>query len=108
MWSDWKNRIKENPEIPKRLLWEYDLSNFDWNYMRDIVVQRVIERGRDNDYYAIFKLYGGIEGVKEIIKNEVSTLSPKEIAFVCIAFNLRKEELKCYTRKQSREKLLNS
>ena len=80
--------------ISPSLLWEYDLSHFDWWKSRNIVVQRVIERGWLKEFYAAFNLYGG--------------LSPRDMNFVCIVFNLEKEELKCYTRKLSREKHLNS
>ena len=93
--------------ISSSLLWEYDLSHFDWWKSRKVVVQRVIEGGWLKDFYAAFKLYGGIEGFREIIK-EVPNLSSRDMNFVCIAFNLKKEELKCYTRKLSREKHLNS
>ena len=71
-----------NSSISPSLLWEYD-------------------------FYAAFNLYGGIEGFREIIK-EVPNLSPMDMNFVCIVFNLKKEELKCYTRKQLRNQLLNS
>ena len=90
--------------ISPSLLWEYDLSHFDWWKSRKIVVQRVIERGWLKDFYAAFNLYGGIEGFREIIK-ELPSLSPRDMNFVCIVFNLEKEELKCYTRKLSRETL---
>ena len=106
MWSDWKEQIKHQPKVRKSLLWEYDLSAFDWQYMRALVVERVVERGWDNDYYALFDLYGGIDGVRKIISDEVQILSDKDIAFVCVAFNLKKEELKCYIRKQSRRELI--
>lgn len=107
MWSDWKEQIEHHPKVKASLLWEYDLTNFDWQRMRALVVERVIERGWDEDYYAIFSLYKGIEGVKKIIRDEVLILSDKEIAFVCAVFNLKKEELKCYIRKQSRQALTN-
>lgn len=99
MWSDWKEQIKHHPKIKASLLWEYDLSGFDWQYMRALVVERVIQRGWDEDYYAIFSLYGGPEGVRLIVRDEILVLSEKEIAFVCVAFNLKKEELKCYIHK---------
>ena len=102
MWSDWKKQIEHQPKVRHSLLWEYDLTGFDWQYMRALVVERVIERGWDEDYYALFALYEGIEGVRKIIRDEVLLLSDKDIAFVCAAFNLKKEELKCYIRKQSR------
>ena len=56
--------IQENSSISPSLLWEYDLSHFDWWKSRKIVVQRVIERGWLKDFYAAFNLYGGIEGFR--------------------------------------------
>lgn len=93
-------------EVSPALLWEYDLSTFDWWKSRKIVVQRVIERGWLTDFYAALNMYGGIEGFREIIK-EVPSLSPRDISFVCVVFNLKKEELRCYTRMLSRERFLN-
>jgi hypothetical protein len=104
--DDWQKHTKEN-KISKTLLWEYDLSDFDWQGMRRVVMQRVIERGWPKDFYAAIKLYGGIENVKEIIKT-IPFLSPKDAAFVCAVFNIKKEDLQCLKRKQSRKKLLKS
>jgi len=104
--DDWKEK-SEGCEISKSLLWEYNMDEFDWDYMRRTVVQRVIERGWPKDYYAAIKMYGGLDNFREIIKNEVPYLSERDMNFVCVMFNLKKEELKCYTRKQLREKLLS-
>ena len=103
--SDWESH--KDKKISKSLLWEYDLSKFDWDAMRTVVVQRIIERGWKNDFYAGINLYGGLDNFREIIK-EIPVLPDMEIAFVCAVFNLKKEELRCYTRKQSRERLLSS
>lgn len=104
--SDWEQKSKD-AKVSESLLWEYDLSRFDWYDMRTVVVQRVIERGWLNDFYAAIKLYGGLDSFREIIKN-IPVLSDIDIAFVCNVFNLNKEELKCYTRRRSRERLLDS
>jgi len=50
--------FKKHPEATVRhtLLWEYNMEQFDWQNMRSIVVQRVIERGRMQDFYAILNL----------------------------------------------------
>ena len=85
--------------IRESLLWEYDLSRFDWQAMRLIVVQRVVERGRMEDFYALLNMYG-IEGVRESIK-EIPVMSPKDMSFFCSVFDIKKEELKCYLRRQS-------
>lgn len=109
MWSDWKNEIQqENITIPKRLLWDMDLEKFDYQKNKKIVVQRVIEEGYPEDYNIIFAMYGGISGVREIIKQIHQFRYAQDIAFICMAFDLKKEELECYKRKQLREKLLNS
>ena len=82
------------------LLWEYDLSTFNWQASRTLVVQRVVELGRPEDFYAAFDMYGGVEGFREILK-DVPYLSPIDLNFVSFTFNLKKEELRCYKRRQS-------
>lgn len=87
-------------QIRKSLLWEYDVSRFDWQAMKTLVVQRVVERGRMEDFYAMLNMYG-VEGVRESIK-EIPVMNPKDMSFVCSIFGIKKEELKCYSRKQLR------
>lgn len=84
--------------ISPSLLWEYDLSHFDWKASRKLVVQRVIERGHPSDYKAAFDMYGGIEGFREIIK-DIPHLSKMDMNFVCVFFNLNPKDLRCYNRR---------
>lgn len=93
-YKDHKNTI-----VRDSLLWEYDLERFNWQRMRNIVVQRVVERGRIDDFYAVLNLYG-LSGVKEAIK-QIPYLHPKDVSFVCAVFKLKKEDLKCYSKKPS-------
>lgn len=107
MFEDWNTHKREN--ISKSLLWEYDLDSpeWDWDYMKRTVVERVIERGNINDYYAMLQQYGGFENVREIVK-QIPKLSPIDMNWVCVLFNLKKEEIKCYTHKQLRAERLKS
>ncbi len=84
------------------LLWEYDINTFDWEKTKVVVVQRVIELGCPEDFYAAFDMYGGIMGFREIVKR-VPYLSPIDVNFVCNIFNLDREELLCCTRKQLKD-----
>ena len=43
-------------KVSKTLLWDYDLTQFDWQRSRKVVVQRIIERGWLRDYFAAFDL----------------------------------------------------
>lgn len=106
LFDDWKD--KQNNTINPALLWEYNINTFDWQKGRPIVVQRVIERGRPEDWYAAINLYGGLDNFIDIIKNEVPVLNEINMNFVCKIFDLKEEELKCYKHRQRREELLNS
>jgi hypothetical protein len=108
MWTDWKKKVSPDAKIPPHLLWDVDLKNFDWQKGKNFVVGRVIEYGMPDDYYTLFQMYGGIEGVREIAKNIKYFRYPQDISFVCMAFNIEKEEMECYKRQQLREVLLNS
>ena len=96
LFDDWKD--KDPLKVSPTLLWDYDLSTFDWEKGKVIVVQRIVERGWDNDFYAAIQLYGGLEAFIEIVK-QVPYLN---------AFQIDLNDLQCYKNKQYREQLLNS
>jgi len=102
------NRYKEHPEaqVDPSLLWEYDLSVFDYQKMRNVVVQRVIERGWPADWWAILNLYGE-DGVEDAIRT-MPYLSDEDMAFAARIFHIPITELKCYERKLSRPQHWNS
>ena len=82
------------------------MADFDWQKMRNVVVQRVLERGRKDDYYAMLNLYG-LQGVREALK-QVPYMNDKDMNFACVAFNLKKKDLKCYKNKLLRQQHFNS
>ncbi len=98
--------LHKNAKIRKSLFWEYDFEKIDWQQMRNLVVQRVIERGRMDDFYAMLNLYGP-EGVKQAIK-QLPFLNEKDLSFVCNIFEIQKEQLKCYTNKPLKNQHWNS
>lgn len=88
-----------NVSLNPKLLWEFNLVDFDYIKMRDLVVQRVIERGWPTDWYFILNKYG-INGVKLAIKN-LAYLNDKDMNFVSHQFNIPLTSMKCYEKKQS-------
>jgi hypothetical protein len=102
------NDYKEHSEarINPSLLWEYNLENFDYQQMRNVVVQRVVERGWPDDWYAALNMYG-IEGMKAAIK-EIAYLNAKDMNFVSKLFEIPLSEMKCYIKKQSQQAHWNS
>jgi hypothetical protein len=96
------NKYKEHPDarIDPSLFWEYDLAKFDYQQMKNVVVQRVIERGWPEDWWAILNLYGE-DNLRNIIK-DMPYLGDDDMKFVSEAFKIPLTEMKCYERKQSR------
>lgn len=92
---------KKHPEakINPTLLWEYDLADFDYQQIRNIVVQRVIERGWPSDWWAALNMYGE-KGMKEAIKS-IPYLNDRDMNFVSKVFEIPLSKMKCYARKQS-------
>lgn len=98
--------LHKKAQIRESLLWEYDLGKIDWMQMRNVIVQRVIERGRIDDFYAVLNRYG-LSGVKEAIC-QIPWLNDKDLVFVCTIFGIEKKELRCSTQKQSQKQHWNS
>lgn len=94
------DNFKDFPDakLNPKLLWEYNLINFNYHDMRNVVVQRVIERGWPNDWYFMLNFYG-IEDVKDAIR-EISYLNSKDMNFVSMQFGIPFKEMKCYLKIQ--------
>lgn len=92
------------PDLPKRFFWEFDYDRIDWQKAYVTVIQRIIERGGKERWQELVRFYGK-EKVVNSIMNEINFLPDEIIEDACNYFNLKKEELKCYIRKQSQPKL---
>lgn len=89
------------------LLWEYDLKGFDWDNMKPLVIQRVIERGCLSDFYAIIQLYG-YQGVKDTITSEIKCFyNDFDLYSACYLFDIEITETKAYYFKEDRYKRLS-
>ena len=106
MFKDYLTYPKQT--VSPSILWEYDTKSPSWNWddMAVIVMQRIIQYGNENDYYAALQLYGGFEKVSKIVKI-IPSLSEKDLNWACFLFKINKEDTLCFTRKSLRKKLLN-
>jgi len=93
-------------QINPGLLWEYNITDVDLQQMRNIVVQRVIERGWPQDWYAMLNIYGE-EEVKNIIC-DLSYLNDKDMYFVSLVFSIPLSKMKCFEKKQLQPQHWNS
>jgi hypothetical protein len=82
--------IKLNP----LLFWDCDYTKIDFEKNYGFVVERVLERGSFDDWFAIKKYYG-IEKIKQAALN-ARYLSRKVLAFCSTIFDTPQEEFRCY------------
>jgi len=65
------------------------------------IIARIIERGTTLERQELLKFYGR-DRVVNALKNEIVFLPDYSIQDVCKYFDLNREDLLCYIRKQSR------
>ena len=47
----------DKPNIPSRLLWEFDYENFDYKRSYKIVIERILERGNLENWREMIRFY---------------------------------------------------
>jgi hypothetical protein len=58
--------VKSKPNIPSYLLWEYDLDTFNYDKSYKIVIERILERGRIEDWREMITYYSNEKILKTI------------------------------------------
>jgi hypothetical protein len=92
---------KGKPDLPARLFWEFRYETIDWAKAFSTVIERVLDRGNQQEFDEMVRFYGR-EKVIEVLTKERIYLMDHSIERACAYFKLKREELPCYTRKQSR------
>lgn len=81
------------------LFWDIDMELFDMDKCPSQIIQRVLEYGDINDWNTI-RSYYGLDKIVEVCQN-LRTLDPVCLSFICCISNTQKEEYRCYHARQS-------
>ena len=87
------------PTLSKQAFWDVDMSKIDYEKNARYIVEKVIERGKAEDFNNILSFYG-FEKVKELAL-QANSLSDISINFCCVLFKVKPTDFKCYEKKQS-------
>jgi len=86
-----KDDLREFPDlsvIRKALFWDTDITKIDWRKQYKAVIQRVFERGNDDEKREILRFYGK-DKIKAITGNEIvnnrSAIAPPRTLLSIIA-----------------------
>ncbi|HEK20544.1 MULTISPECIES: DUF6922 domain-containing protein [unclassified Mucilaginibacter] len=86
------------PLLSKQAFWDVDMSTIDYEKNAVHVVEKVIERGKAEDFDSLLKFYG-FKRVGELAK-QAHWLSDISINFCCTLFKIKPTDFKCYEKKQ--------
>lgn len=92
-------RHVRRPNLPKVLFWEFDFDQLDWVRSYKTIIERVLDKGSQAEWEEMIRFYGK-EYVIHALGNEITYLSDMTMEAVCVYFDLKKEKLRCYTKKE--------
>jgi hypothetical protein len=88
----------DKPVLSKRAFWDIDMNEIDFEKHAVYVTEKVIERGKAEDFKEILRFYG-FEKLKNLAL-QAQYLSDMSINFCCILFKVKPTDFKCYEKKQ--------
>ena len=92
-------------EFTEGLFWDIDMELFDLDKCPSQIIQRVLEYGDIKDWHLIRSYYGLDKIVK--VCQQLRSLDPVCLSFICCISNTRKEEYRCYHTKLLNQTLWN-
>ncbi len=85
--------------LRKELFWDIDFVKLDPDKHKRIIIERVLSLGNLDEFKFLLNTYN--TNALENVISQIGYLDPKTMSFVVVFFNIPKDKLRCYTRKQS-------
>jgi len=101
MQSEDKCNLVPKPNLARRLFWDWKYEAIDWDKNYLSIINRVIERGTDEEIQELIRFYGKPKVINALVK-EIKYLPDYVVEKVEHYFGLKKEDLACYERKLAR------
>lgn len=95
------NNSNRKPDFAPKWFWDFDYNKIDWQASYKTIIARIVERGNEKEWTELIRFYGR-DKVLNALKNEIAYLPDYAIEEVSKYFPISKEEMLCYTKRQSR------
>ncbi|MBL7764397.1 MAG: hypothetical protein JNL23_13305 [Chitinophagaceae bacterium] len=92
--------MKGKPDISKKAFWDIRFEDLDFEKNKEYIIAKIFEYGKWEDMIAITRYYGENE-IKAVLKKHLFFF-PDTISFISTIFDIKKEEMACYTKKPYR------
>jgi len=87
------------------LFWDVAIDKLALDTSAPLIVERVLQLGQIEDWELLKACYG-LDLIIEVAK-ELNSLDDVTLSFLCSVFDLKKEDFKCYIRRQSKTHFWN-
>lgn len=85
--------------VRKELFWETEFRKLDPEIHKRLIIERILTLGNIEEFVFLLNTYNNQTLVETI--RHLGYLDPKTLSFVVSFFNLNKNDLRCYIKKQS-------
>ena len=89
----------------RELFWDIDFANLNLEKHKRLIIERVLTLGNLEEFRQLLVIYKA-EIIRQTIM-ELGYLDPKTMNFVISYFEIDKNQLRCYTKKQSTQQHWN-
>ncbi len=89
----------------RELFWDIDFANLNLEKHKRLIIERVLTLGNLEEFRQLLVIYKA-EIIRQTIM-ELGYLDPKTMNFVISFFEIDKNQLRCYTKKQSTQQHWN-
>jgi len=84
-------------QLTKGLLWNFDKDKIDYLEDKDLIIERIIEAGLEEDEILMWTYYN-YEDIKYVAVN-MENLEEEKIIYMGFVLEINKKEFKCYKKK---------
>ena len=84
-------------QFTKGLFWNFDKEKLDYLKHKELIIERVIEAGLEEDEILMWKLYS-YEDIKKVATN-MEYLEPNDLTYIAFVLKMEEEEFGCYGKK---------
>lgn len=96
------NKTNPKPNLPDWLFWKVDLETLNWQKAFRSVIERVLDRGNDEEIDELIRFYGEKKVLSVFTKAPIYLMEHR-LDMTCRCFDIKKEDTLCYQRKMARE-----
>jgi hypothetical protein len=86
-------------KLSPHLFWDTDISSIDFQKNARPIIERVVTRGRLEDWWEIVRYYGLDRIKEEVVK--IRAMDIRTMTFLSTVLQIPQAEFRCYKEKQS-------